>query len=1027
MNSLAAVAPRFLSALALETTVIFMVAWLAQRALRVPAWRRALWQGCFLSIGLVLLGEAAGGARLLLWPRSSADVSGSSATAAAGPVLSATLAEIPDLNAELKPAARVAAAPASPVVTANSDPENMSRWLLWGWVFGTMLVIARVALGRWLFSFCVRRQPVSDPALQAEAAAVAASLGLRRPVRLTETAGLAGPIAFGIWRPGISLPPGFASRFNDGQRRAMLAHELAHLQARDPLWQLWVDVIAAWLWWHPFAWVARACLRAATETAADEASLVIENGPDALAESLVALGSTVAGLRPGAWLGVAAGHYQSGLGRRVARLMSLRGRGWRPVGRGRARAVRLLGALAAAVSVLVLAVVMQPEPSGGRARGAFRESLLGAALIALPHAKPASANQEGTPAPVASPVASPEQEAVEPGGIQWQPWSRAAVAEARALHRPVLVYFSADWAVTAGINERTSLDVPAVRQKLLALGVAVLRADYTRGEEEVAAQLQAFGRSGVPLTLVYAEDGKSEPEVLPDVLTPQLVLDALERARSVKALSNSPNRPGSASGAQADEANQVSAILLAGKRALDAVQQERATELFQQVLHLDPGNPLATRYLAQTQAPLLHATGSETAKPVPPQSALATRPTNTVAVPSAHAPIGRLFPEDEAVAEAGSAPDLQTRWFRVDPDTLLAALGGRAEPPRVGASAKGQSIDSALDSLRSLLQAAGVDLTATGRQFFYVRRTGMLMVRATLVELDLVEGTLQALATTPLQVMVEVKLCELPDEALSALTSKLPARNPLARAEGEAPDLHGFATSILSAQESRQLIQTLERQRGVNLLSAPRVTTLSGRQAQIKTVQVRYIVTDLSFETNGPAEPGGNSGAAGTASTGRGQEASVTIQPIAQPFELGPIVDVLPSVLADGVTISMQVTTTIRAFQGYDHEPALKAAVRRGGTTVSEQLTPLPRFQVRSVSASAMVRDGQTLVLTGGRVPREPAASPPKATRATSPKAGPPSRSTASAPESLALLILITPRLIDPAGNVVHTDPASTK
>ncbi|HXI50310.1 MAG TPA: hypothetical protein VNH84_02360, partial [Candidatus Saccharimonadales bacterium] len=283
-------------------------------------------------------------------------------------------------------------------------------------------------------------------------------------------------------------------------------------------------------------------------------------------------------------------------------------------------------------------------------------------------------------------------------------------------------------------------------------------------------------------------------------------------------------------------------------------------------------------------------------------------------------------------------------------------------------------------------------------------------------------------ATKPLQVMVDVKLCELSDETFRALTSKLPGRNPPVRPEREDPDPRNrFATSILSARESRQLIQALERQRGVNLLSAPRLTTLSGRHAQTKTVQIRYIVTDLNFETNAPAEPGGNSGAASAASIGRGQEASVTIQPIAQIFELGPIVDVLPSVLADGVTISMQVTTTIRAFQGYDLEPALKAAVRRGGATVSEQLTPRPRFQIRSVSASAMVRDGQTLVLTGGRVDQGHAASPPKVTRATSPKAGPPPRSTASAPESLALLILITPRLIDPAGNVVHTDAASTK
>src|SRR6185503_14478821 len=102
--------------------------------------------------------------------------------------------------------------------------------------------------------------------------------------------GLPGPIAFGIFHPGISLPPNFSEKFSIAQQEAMLAHELAHLAAGDPLWQLLADLSVALFWWHPAAWWARHQLRMACEGAADEASLLIENGPHALAECLVTLG-----------------------------------------------------------------------------------------------------------------------------------------------------------------------------------------------------------------------------------------------------------------------------------------------------------------------------------------------------------------------------------------------------------------------------------------------------------------------------------------------------------------------------------------------------------------------------------------------------------------------------------------------------------------------------------------------------------------------------------------------------------------
>jgi thiol:disulfide interchange protein DsbD len=115
-------------------------------------------------------------------------------------------------------------------------------------------------------------------------------------------------------------------------------------------------------------------------------------------------------------------------------------------------------------------------------------------------------------------------------GIAWQPWSPEALMQARATGRPVLVDFTADWCLTCQVNKRTSIEIASVRDKIKSLNAITLLADYTHFPDAITSELNHFNRAGVPLVLVYPKNPAANAIVLPEVLTPNVVLNALDRA-----------------------------------------------------------------------------------------------------------------------------------------------------------------------------------------------------------------------------------------------------------------------------------------------------------------------------------------------------------------------------------------------------------------------------------------------------------------------------------------------------------------
>lgn len=113
-------------------------------------------------------------------------------------------------------------------------------------------------------------------------------------------------------------------------------------------------------------------------------------------------------------------------------------------------------------------------------------------------------------------------------------WSPQTVEKMRGHGKAIFVDFTASWCITCQVNERTSLSTAAVKQALTKTGTVYMVADSTKFNADIDDAMNTFGQGGLPLYVVYPADG-GEPKVLPQVLTPSIVVNALNQAADKKA------------------------------------------------------------------------------------------------------------------------------------------------------------------------------------------------------------------------------------------------------------------------------------------------------------------------------------------------------------------------------------------------------------------------------------------------------------------------------------------------------------
>ena len=113
--------------------------------------------------------------------------------------------------------------------------------------------------------------------------------------------------------------------------------------------------------------------------------------------------------------------------------------------------------------------------------------------------------------------------------LKWAPYSQAALDAARKSGNPVFIDFTAAWCLSCQVNEKAVLHAKDVQQQLSSHHVTLLRADWTKYDPAITEELASLNRSGVPTYVLYPASTTATPDVLPEVLTKDLVLDAIKR------------------------------------------------------------------------------------------------------------------------------------------------------------------------------------------------------------------------------------------------------------------------------------------------------------------------------------------------------------------------------------------------------------------------------------------------------------------------------------------------------------------
>jgi thiol:disulfide interchange protein len=123
-------------------------------------------------------------------------------------------------------------------------------------------------------------------------------------------------------------------------------------------------------------------------------------------------------------------------------------------------------------------------------------------------------------------------------GIPWQNYSEELVKELRSKGQAVFIDFTAAWCLSCQVNDRVTFSSEEVQNKFSEMGINAIKADWTSRDDRITKALASFGRNSVPL-YVYFPPGKDQDYILlPELITPGIILDAFENGANAKLSSN---------------------------------------------------------------------------------------------------------------------------------------------------------------------------------------------------------------------------------------------------------------------------------------------------------------------------------------------------------------------------------------------------------------------------------------------------------------------------------------------------------
>ncbi|MEZ5356934.1 MAG: M56 family metallopeptidase [Bryobacteraceae bacterium] len=279
---------------------------------------------------------------------------------------------------------------------AASTADRAVAWIPMAWAAGVLLFSLRM-LGAWA---AVRRVTVRARGAGSEWDELAGRIGVRRAVRLLESAAVDGPWHAGVWKPVIVVPVGMLTQMAPAAVEAILLHELAHIRRYDYLVNLLQGAVESALFYHPAVWWVSAAMRREREHCCDDAVLEVTGDRVAYARALLDLETSRADGRGVEWATAARG---GDLKARIERMLAPAERNasaWAPAMAGAALILVLLSAVAGQTTATeALAAAPQAAPAATLTPSPSPQVEAEAQFAVRPSPSP-------EPSPVASPVVS---------------------------------------------------------------------------------------------------------------------------------------------------------------------------------------------------------------------------------------------------------------------------------------------------------------------------------------------------------------------------------------------------------------------------------------------------------------------------------------------------------------------------------------------------------------------------------------------------------------------------------------------